>query len=276
MPNRRTAVLAILVAMGISFILHNIDRISPREWTERPVADRHTVSIMSFNIVRGGRPTASALDTIKAVTPDILCMQEFTEKLAGEFTRRLGALYPYRFLEPRPEVHGIAIASRLPMTDGAVLGLKLPGLPAATAVVSIGKSKVRIACVHFMPPHIGFFDGGDLRKKYEKNKAIRLRQARSLVEVLDARGEPAIITGDMNEWPGQAALTVLGQAGFRDSCRSGTNRCGPSWPGPVIRLPAMFRVDYVLGRGVLFTDAAVLEAGGSDHYPVVARFSILR
>jgi hypothetical protein len=26
-----------------------------------------------------------------------------------------------------------------------------------------------------------------------------------------------------------------------------------------------------MGRGVSFLDAAVLEAGGSDHYPVVAR-----
>lgn len=36
-------------------------------------------------------------------------------------------------------------------------------------------------------------------------------------------------------------------------------------------IPALFQIDHILGRGVRFTDVAVLEAGGSDHFPVAAR-----
>ena len=48
-------------------------------------------------------------------------------------------------------------------------------------------------------------------------------------------------------------------------------RCGPTWPGHTLNFPATFRIDYILVRGVRFADSAVLEAGGSDHYPVAAR-----
>lgn len=61
------------------------------------------------------------------------------------------------------------------------------------------------------------------------------------------------------------------QAGFNDSCGSGPNYCGPIWSGRKIDWLATFRADYILGRDVRFADSAVLEAGGSDHYPVAAR-----
>jgi endonuclease/exonuclease/phosphatase family metal-dependent hydrolase len=35
--------------------------------------------------------------------------------------------------------------------------------------------------------------------------------------------------------------------------------------------PVGERIDYILGHDVRFADSAVLEAGGSDHYPVAAR-----
>jgi len=111
-------------------------------------------------------------------------------------------------------------------------------------------------------------------KRYVRNEGIRLGQAERLLDRLDAVGLPAVILGDMNEWQGATALSRLTEEGFGNACAGRGSRCGPTWPGPVLSFPALFRVDHIFGRGVTFRDAAVLEAGGSDHYPVAARFAI--
>ena len=86
---------------------------------------------------------------------------------------------------------------------------------------------------------------------------------------------PAIVLGDMNEWDGQAALTILAEAGFRNACHAKASRCGPTWPGRAVPVPAVVRIDHILGRGVEFRQAVILNSGGSDHYPVAARFAVL-
>jgi endonuclease/exonuclease/phosphatase (EEP) superfamily protein YafD len=42
----------------------------------------------------------------------------------------------------------------------------------------------------------------------------------------------------------------------------------------VVKLPAVFQIDHILGRGVCFWRGAVLRAGGSDHYPVTAELQL--
>lgn len=249
------------------------DRTDPADWA-RTGAVPSQWSIMSFNIRRGGTPDVAALDAIAAAAPDLLCLQELTPELAGEFEDRFGDFYRYRLFEARAGVSGIGIASRYPLSDPSILGLGLKYLPAATATVHHGSTAVRVACIHLLPPHAGFLHGGNLWRKYRRNAGLRVRQAERLLEHLDAAGGPAVILGDMNEWPGQAAVTLFGAAGFADSCAGIAARCTSTWPGGAVPLPAMVRIDHIYGRGVRFDRTATLDAGGSDHYPVAARISL--
>lgn len=242
------------------------------EWSASGKADG-ALPVMSFNVLRGGRPTSETLDAIAQAHPDVVCLQELTMPFAAAFERRFGKTYPHRLFDPGRTVGGIGIASRTPLADEMILELGLPTLPAAVATLDQGSARVRIACIHLMPPHAGFGQGGDLVARYRRNKALRLRQAQRLVDALDRDALPAVILGDMNEWQGQGALAYLAGAGFADACSSINARCGATWPGAVIPLPAVFRIDHILGRGIAFSDAAVLQAGGSDHFPVAARIA---
>jgi endonuclease/exonuclease/phosphatase family metal-dependent hydrolase len=230
---------------------------------------------MSFNALNGGTPVSHVVDAIDAARSDIVCLQELTPVLSAALDERLGDRYPHRVFEPRPDVQGIGIASRFPISDGAVLALGLNFLPAVAATIRVGSRKVHVVCVHFVPPQTGFARGGNLWEKYQRNERFRLLQVAALLEHLETVDASVLVLGDMNEWPGQAALTALAAAGFSDACRLRDSRCGPTWPGRVIYfLPALARIDYVLGRGVTFTQAAVLDAGGSDHFPVAARIRL--
>lgn len=266
--------LAAALALGIGLILMVLDRPTPAAWSRNEAADTAAASLLTFNILTGGAPADDALAAIAAAAPDIVCLQELTPKLAAAFVERLGGTYPHRIFEPRRHTQGIGIASRLPLSDTRILTLDLPYLPVAAARVNLAGGHVNLACVHFIPPHSGFGQTDDLVQLYEDNRAIRVGQARRLLQHMDGAGGPAIVLGDFNEWPGQAALNTLQDAGFTDACHTRRSRCGPTFPGHVVPLPALFRVDHILGRGVSFTDTAVLQAGGSDHYPVAARFRI--
>lgn len=272
-PNRRTAVLAALVAVGIGVVFLNIQRQSPDDW-RLATSGGAGLTVMSFNVLFGGQPAGQALDAIAKVSPDILCIQELTPSLARAFEARFAKTYPHRLFEPRPASGGIGIASRYPLEDGAILGLGFKPVPAAAATARLGRSPLRLACVHLIPPQMVMKKDVDLWERFRDNKEIRLGQVARLLKHLGAYGMPAIIMGDMNEWPGQAAVGELAKAGFRDSCNAPGERCGPTWPGQTLPWPATFRIDYILGRGVRFADSAVLEARGSDHYPVAARVII--
>lgn len=268
---RRTAWLFMVATAGLAATLGIFisTRRDPADWARNTEARQW--SVMSFNILRGGKPAGAALDAIAAAAPDLLCLQELTPGLARDFEARLGDLYPHRLFEARPGVSGVGIASRHPLGDGEVLTLGLTYLPAVSATVRPGADAIRVACVHLLPPHAGFKGRGNLWRKYRRNERLRVRQAERLLRHLDTAGGPALILGDMNEWPGQAAVSLIGAAGFNDACGGGAARCGPTWPGRTIPLPAMFRIDHIYGRGVAFEGTAILEAGGSDHYPVAAR-----
>jgi endonuclease/exonuclease/phosphatase family metal-dependent hydrolase len=194
-----------------------------------------------------------------------------TVELAAAFEARLGKRYPHRLFRPNPNAQGVGIASRYELSDGKVDMLGLRFLPSLSARVQGPHMQVHVACVHLIPPQAGFGQSDDLWATYRFNRSRRLAQVDALLNHLDGVEAPAIILGDMNEWPGQAAVTELTKAGFRDACLGRRSRCGPTWPGRSLNFPAAFRIDYILGRGVVFTDAAVIEAGGSDHYPVVAK-----
>lgn len=271
---RRTVVLAMALALGVGLILVILDRPTPAAWSRNGTGGQAAASILSFNVLTGGAPAEDALAAIAAAAPDIVCLQELTPKLAKAFIRHLGDRYPHRIFEPRARTQGIGIASRHPLSDSEILTLGLRYLPVAAARVKLPGGRIHVACVHFIPPHSGFGQADDLLQLYEDNKAIRVGQARSVLEHLDGVDGPAIVLGDVNEWPGQAALETLHEAGFTDACHGRRSRCGPTFPGHVVPLPALFRIDHILGRGVVFSDAAVLEAGGSDHYPLAARFRL--
>lgn len=258
------------VASGV-WVMSVIGRTTPLEWSRAHDSVPGGLSVMTFNISLGGQPAAVALDGVEDANPDIVCIQEMTNDLAVEFEKRFSTLYPHRLLLPGSSVHGIGIASKFPLSNEAIIREGMSHLPAASASVSLGDGLVRIACVHLIPPHARPKEGETLWQRYVRNRGTRAIQAGIVIDSLAKAGGPAVILGDMNEWPGQTALSLFTDAGFADACESRRNRCGASWPGEAVAFPALFHIDHILGRDVRFADAAVLGVAGSDHYPLVAR-----
>ena len=226
-------------------------------------------TVMTFNAQFDSAADDASLALLAREAPDVVCVQELTPRLARRIEHELASTYPHRALFPKDGTWGIGLLSKHPIARATTFAQAPHRMPALEADVE----GVRLACVHLFPPGAARFPGDDLGTTMRKNAALRVQQAHALAERYRAWPGPLVVMGDMNEGEDDDAVRVLVDAGFALACKGERARCGGTWPGATSPLPAVFAIDHVLGKRVTFTDARVIKAGGSDHYPVAARVS---
>ncbi len=235
-----------------------------------------TYSAMAFNVLFRGANNDANVAVIAEHAPDILCVREIEGRFAGRFLKDLKADYPHRRYRPHKErpAWGVAIASRYPITQWRVFRERPYTIPAADAVVRVGTRELMVVCVHLIPPVARYRRSEAFWDTIERNKVLRRRQAKYLLYRYQNETRPVLILGDFNEGVGEPALALLKERGFQNSCDIEPDGCQMTWPAMFGPLPARFRFDHILGRNVAFVAGRVIEGGGSDHYPVFARFSL--
>ena len=190
-----------------------------------------------------------------ADAPDVLFLQEFTDAAQHALTvPGVAQRYPYRVEAPQPDPFGLAVLSRLPLSDvqrltpaSALATLRLR----ATLTLPDGHA-VRLAAVHPMPP---------LNAAYARARDDALaEEARHLAQP----GALGLMGGDFNTTPwARGMFAVQGQLR-----RSGAV---PSWPNAWGWL-SVLPLDHVLATsGWQLVESRPGPNVGSDHRPVVVR-----
>ncbi|GEO29312.1 endonuclease/exonuclease/phosphatase family protein [Terrabacter aerolatus] len=212
---------------------------------------------MSYNVHDLLDDRSAAARAVRAVAPDVLCLQEVPRRLTTElrlppFARecrllwrggRLGTGGTAVLTAPRVVVHDVSRGRlRVRFPD------RTRGYAAAT--VSLGGDGPRARPVTVVSVHLGL------------RAPQRLRHAEV---VLDRVGDRAVVAGDLNEGPGGAAHTLIAA---RHPLASATT---PTYPAdlPTVTLDAIFagRDLVVLGAPEVDVDERDLAAA-SDHRPV--------
>jgi endonuclease/exonuclease/phosphatase (EEP) superfamily protein YafD len=234
---------------------------------------------MTFNVLAWHDFTGPIIDTIRAVDPDILFIQELNYGMAEALERELGEVYPYRALEPTGDPSGIGTFSKYPFhpvdLDGASLGGGWIGGPIVLEMEWEGQA---VTLVNFhMLPTTGFYSQERTRRDFER----RAEQARVLAG-LAGRG-PTILGGDANSAPISDAYKIL-TGKLQDAWREAGWGLGHTFPGSAVPgsdrpriggvlVPSwLARIDYILFSQeweVLSARMAKLD-GVSDHRGVVA------
>lgn len=239
-----------------------------------PAAAGHQgVSILGYNVEYDSTAPGKTLAAIDAADADVVCMTEVTSAFAAAFEKRLGRKYPHRFVRARKSgTWGVAMASRFPLSKAAAFAQAPHRMPAVEARVAAGAGEVLVACLHFFPPIAKQHAKEGYLAAMKENAELREQQAENVVLRYAEVEGPVVLSGDMNEDAGGDAMKALGKGGFTLACAIPAQECGPTYPGATSILPAVFQVDHILGRGVAFSEARVVKDGGSDHFPVFARF----
>lgn len=212
---------------------------------------------MSYNLHDFRDDRAAAARVIRAVGPDVLCVQEVPRRLTTElrvppFARACGLVWHRR----RLGTGGTAVLTRPGVLVHEVVRGRLPvRFPDRTrgyagATVSLPPDGPQVEPVTVVSIHLGL------------REAERSRHAATVLEGL---GERAVVAGDLNEGPGGTAYELV--AGRYPQASAGE----PTFPAqhPTVALDAVFvgRGLQVLGSAPVLFREGDLEAA-SDHRPV--------
>jgi endonuclease/exonuclease/phosphatase (EEP) superfamily protein YafD len=240
---------------------------APRSARARSTGPRR-LRLMTYNVNYANPDPKTALDAIEAEDADIVLLQEITSEWQLALAERFAKQYPVQVFRVHTRAAGgLAVLSKLPIRAEEVLPCpERRWFPSERLVVDTGFGEVQILNVHLRPA----IDGGSWFKGFLTTPPLRRREIETYFKRL-ARHLPTIIAGDFNEDPSGSALAFLSRQGLARVPTAGPT----TWhyahhfngePTDVLRMD----IDHVLvDRSLVGRDGKVLDAGTSDHRPVV-------
>ena len=258
----REGLMAIVLALtALATVL--VPAPAPSAEAETPVQSAEPVGrseykLLQLNLRYDNRNQADFIRLIAREAPDVITVQEASDNWRPQL-KAIEARYPYNLYCPSTKrIGGVAILSRRPFALGTTpqcIGNSLAGL----ARIDFGGRSAIIVALHLGWPW-----------PYEQTENVE--ELRAYFERLQG---PLIIAGDFNATPWSQTLktiTVASQTrsveGLRPSWLvNGTLAHAARWIG----LP----IDHILvSQRISPTRVETLAPAGSDHLPMLLRFSI--
>ena len=215
-----------------------------------PVDRTGNLRVLLANVLTSNTHHDRLLELIEREQPDVLVLLETDTNWIASL-EPLEASYPFHLAVPRSDNFGIAIYSRLPMSD---LRVVTPGqdLPSIIGTLTVGNQAVELIGTHPIPPIRG--------------RRFRMRNEQ-LADLANLVSGPTILAGDLN-------LTMWSPHHARFESESGlrNTRRGfgilPSWPTGEI--PVKIPLDHCLvSDDILVRDTRLGPSIGSDHLPLI-------
>ena len=245
------------------FALMNIATIAPRLL---PVVAASTDSAgpifraLLANVHSGNRDDDRIRHAITTTNPDFIMLLEVTPWLM-ERLANLRDRYPYRIAEPREDNFGIALFSRWPILNAAVMQIGPAGLPSIRTVLDSGGCRFTLLGTHPPPPV-----SAELAQD-------RNDQLADLARLVRQTRQPTLLLGDLNLSPWSPYFAqLLADSGLQDSAAGRSIQA--SWP--VAWPPLWIPIDHALySDGIRIRYRETGPAIGSDHYPVIVDFQVV-
>jgi endonuclease/exonuclease/phosphatase family metal-dependent hydrolase len=238
-----------------------------------PGAFHFTIETYNLNNDEGGN-----LDTLAALgqaNADVICLQEITTEWQASIEARYDRLYAYRMFKTDPGggAAGLGILSRFPVRDGGWHAGPNGWHPAWHYLVDTPHGTFKIMNTHLRNAtgQNGNTIQSILRTADDHRYEINLFTSQNTLEL------PTVILGDFNEGPSGAAVEYLEGIGYQ-------NILPLFHPGqPTWRYARSVGSQFTQELDHILFDAAfeplnawVVNAGASDHLPVVAHLEASR
>ncbi len=237
-------------------LLLNLWQLSPFYIAQSIAGTGTQLKIMQVNTLFLNQKTSLLEDLIVAEKPDLVLASEVNEAF-GTMLEGLKGDYPHQFILPKNDsAYGLAILSKIPLSDKEVKHFDRPEIPALTTRINHDGRDIDIVSIHPATPVKGIGSRNNefaqIAKWFEDNKP-----------------ENAILAGDFNATPFCHTLKELQSEANLLSARNGKGYHGswPVWLPPIARIP----IDHILLRGnIVAMEYRILPDIGSDHLPSMA------
>ncbi|WP_237570027.1 endonuclease/exonuclease/phosphatase family protein [Mycolicibacterium lacusdiani] len=232
-----------------------------------PLADHVALRAMTINMLYG-RADPVAIVRAADEQADVVMVQEFTQEAAdGLAAAGIRQIFPYEFLDARPEATGIGLYSRHPITQQERIGRHaLPMVSARIRVDGVARDTTLLS-VHLAAPWPQPID--DWKKDLADFPA-------TLADVADhADGGAILVGGDFNATTDMQPFRDLLANGYRDAAEQAGAGFVRTYPANR-RIPSFMGIDHVLTRDCTATSAHTLELPGTDHRAFVTTIQLRR
>jgi endonuclease/exonuclease/phosphatase (EEP) superfamily protein YafD len=231
--------------------------------------------VMTYNVnfgIPGDGPTLAAIEGGKA---DVVFLQEINRAWEHALRETFAVAYPHMAFYPRGGAGGIGIMSRLPFRGQQLIAPEGDGwFPALRLVLESPLGAVQVLIVHLRPP---VSDGGSFVAGHFTAPAIHEKEMARFTQALD-HALPTMVVGDFNEEEDGRAVAYLARAEWRMKTalpEFAPDR--PTWRWPTSLHTFERRLDHIVYDFRLEPlSVEVIDAGRSDHFPVVGVFVLAR
>jgi endonuclease/exonuclease/phosphatase (EEP) superfamily protein YafD len=215
--------------------------------------------LVSINVHTKNQRSDLVLKFLQAADADVILLMEVNETWMNAL-QPLRANYPQVIAEPREDNFGIALFSRLPLTNSEVIELGKAEVPSIATTISVGGHPVFLLGTHPLPP--GSAEYARLRNEQLREIAALIRRHRTAT----------IVLGDLNCTPWSPYFTdLLHDSGLKSTSQS--RGLFGSWPAPLPfgRIP--------LDHGLVSPTIRIVQKWtgppvGGDHLPLVLDLQI--
>jgi endonuclease/exonuclease/phosphatase (EEP) superfamily protein YafD len=254
------------LAAAVAVQLHRIFPYTPLG--PRPVKDARrpgrdqSFRLVISNVLIENRDHARWLAVVKAAQPDLVVALEPDEAWMAAL-RSLEETHPHVVAHPLGNAYGMALFSRLPLTESRVEFLVQEDIPSIHTRFGLpGGATVRLHVLHPRPPE-------PLRHQDSKPRDAELLKVARFIE--EAPDEPTVVAGDLNDvaWSYTTQL-FLRESGLLDPRlgRGFFNTFNAN--NPLFRFP----LDHVFhSNHFRLVELRRLPHVGSDHFPVLIALS---
>jgi endonuclease/exonuclease/phosphatase (EEP) superfamily protein YafD len=237
--------------------------------------DPRGLRLMTYNLNYGNSNLTATLDAIAAGDADVVLLQEITREWRDALRKRFAAEYPYQAHQVWTRgPGGIAVVSRLELLEEALW--EPPAgtgawFPAQRIVVATRFGPLQILNVHLRPA----LDGGSWVRGFMTTPPVRRREMEAHWQQLRLHRLPTIVAGDFNEDDTGRAIDYLAHHGMTRVPTTGprTWHYETTHDGTTSDLLKIDLDHVMIDSHLVARDAAVLDAGTSDHRPVVVTIS---
>jgi endonuclease/exonuclease/phosphatase (EEP) superfamily protein YafD len=216
--------------------------------------------VVSANLNFRNRDHAPLLAEVAREDADIIVLEEVTPVWWHAIeTSGLLASYPDHVDSLRWDPGGMAVLSRLPLTD--VVVDRADGWPVVTAAVVVHGETVHLAGMHVIAPLDTF--------------ARNQRQQRAVVAIVRKLARPRLVVGDLNSSPYNRWFEQIRDLGLREAHEAVGRSWATTWPNGQHFLPSL-RLDHVFADPQLIPLRASEGRGkGSDHRPITVDLAVM-
>jgi vancomycin resistance protein VanJ len=238
----------------------------PNRQTTLP-SNGFSLKIMSYNL-HGIKKINGIMEVIRKEKPDILLIQEYSPALVSRSFHGLDNLYPELYVDKTSKYFGQAIFSRYPLKQ---VSAELDKGRIQKILIETPAGQIAIWNVHPIPPYL------IPPEQYDA-------QMSSLVADIAKTKGPLIVAGDFNATDQSETYRMINNY-LKDSYWEAGWGFGFSYPAPPytfmdsgIQIGPLWRIDHIFhSQDFIAISAHTLsKSGGSDHFPIVAEFSMMK